>query len=346
MICPKCGDKYEDDMPRCLWCDVPNPNYGRVVEAECKVGSVQKRNQGEINGFDYLEHSDEVDFAQRTSGFVVFKIAKFEFVKTVVGMLFCLGTFLFSVAAMFFVEELKSLWPLWLLVSVSFAVCIFILSRTVLAVKWCRDKFILKTLYGETELSFDKSVFAEFGHEDDKGFSVCLKKGKWSFVLREKAFPEVTKMLCRIYDELNPKDLVLGENGSVYAEFKPLKRPVAMGWYIAAFLFNILIGLGDILVSDSGKAAFAFLFAAIVLIYAFYHLSDVFEIRWYKDKFVLCTRFGEKAFSFDKSELQKTKRDEKGALMFFFKKDRGSFVVDERVFPEVAAMMKTHYGVE
>ena len=346
MICPKCGDKYEDDMPRCLWCDAPNPNYGRVVEAECKVGSVQKRNQGEINGFDYLEHSDEVDFAQRTSGFVVFKIAKFEFVKTVVGMLFCLGPFLFSVAAMFFVEELKSLWPLWLLVSVSFAVCIFILSRTVLAVKWCKDKFVLKTLYGETELSFDKSVFAEFGHEDDKGFSVCLKKGKWSFVLREKAFPEVTKMLCRIYDELNPKDLVLGENGSVYAEFKPLNRPVAMRWYVAAFLINILLGLGDILVSDSGKAAFAFLFAAIVLIYAFYHLSDVFEIRWYKDKFVLCTRFGEKAFSFDKSELQKTKRDEKGALMFFFKKDRGSFVVDERVFPEVAAMMKTHYGVE
>ena len=26
MICPKCGEKYEDDMPRCLWCDAPNPN--------------------------------------------------------------------------------------------------------------------------------------------------------------------------------------------------------------------------------------------------------------------------------------------------------------------------------
>lgn len=28
MICPKCGEKYEDDMPKCLWCDAPNPNYG------------------------------------------------------------------------------------------------------------------------------------------------------------------------------------------------------------------------------------------------------------------------------------------------------------------------------
>lgn len=36
MICPKCGEEYEDDMQCCLWCDAPNPNYGRVEEAECK----------------------------------------------------------------------------------------------------------------------------------------------------------------------------------------------------------------------------------------------------------------------------------------------------------------------
>ena len=346
MICPKCGEEYEDDMQCCLWCDAPNPNYGRVEKAECKVGSVQKRNQGEINGFDYLEHSDEVDFAQRTSGYVVFKIAKFEFVKTIVGMLFCLGPFLFSVAAMFFVEELKSLWPLWLLVSVCFAICIFVLSRTVLAVKWYKDKFVLKTLYGETELSFDKSVFAEFGYEDDKGFSVCLKKEKWSFVLREKAFPEVTKMLCRIYDELNPKDIVQGGNGSVYAVFKPLKRPVGMVWYVVAFLFNVLIAIGNVLVSDTGKAAFAGVFAAVIVGYAFYHLRDVFEIRWYKDRFVLFTRFGEKSFSFDRSELHKTKRDERGAHLFIFKNGWKSFIVDERIFPEVAGMMKNLYGIE
>lgn len=28
MICPKCGRKYDDDMPKCLWCDAPNSNYG------------------------------------------------------------------------------------------------------------------------------------------------------------------------------------------------------------------------------------------------------------------------------------------------------------------------------
>ena len=27
IVCKKCGEKYEDDMPRCLWCDAPNPEH-------------------------------------------------------------------------------------------------------------------------------------------------------------------------------------------------------------------------------------------------------------------------------------------------------------------------------
>ena len=27
MICEKCGRRYEDDMPKCLWCDAPNQKY-------------------------------------------------------------------------------------------------------------------------------------------------------------------------------------------------------------------------------------------------------------------------------------------------------------------------------
>ena len=27
MICKKCGRKFDDDMPKCLWCDEPNPNF-------------------------------------------------------------------------------------------------------------------------------------------------------------------------------------------------------------------------------------------------------------------------------------------------------------------------------
>jgi hypothetical protein len=27
IVCKKCGEKYEDDMPCCLWCDAPNPEH-------------------------------------------------------------------------------------------------------------------------------------------------------------------------------------------------------------------------------------------------------------------------------------------------------------------------------
>ena len=333
-------------MPRCLWCGAPNPNYGRIEEVEHKVGSVQKQNQDDINGFDFLEKSDEVDFAQRTRGFVEFKISKTELAKNVFGAFLYFGLFLFFVVAMLFIEEMKPLWPVWLSGSIVFAVCSFFVSKTIFAVKWYKDKFVLKSLYGETEFLYDKSVFADFENADGEGLNASLKNGRRTFVLREKAFPEVARMLCKIYDELNPKDLVRGENGSVYAEFKPLKRPVGMVWYVLAFLFNVLIAVGNVLVSDMGEAAFAGVFAAVIFGYAFYHLRDVFEIRWYKDRFVLFTRFGEMTFSFDRSELHKAKRDERGARLFIFKKGWSFFVVDERIFPEVAEMMKNLYGVE
>ncbi len=32
MICPKCGEKYEDDMPYCLWCDAPNLDHAAAME--------------------------------------------------------------------------------------------------------------------------------------------------------------------------------------------------------------------------------------------------------------------------------------------------------------------------
>ena len=41
MICPKCGEMYEDDMPRCLWCDAPNPDHAAAME---RLETEKKRN--------------------------------------------------------------------------------------------------------------------------------------------------------------------------------------------------------------------------------------------------------------------------------------------------------------
>ena len=47
MICPKCNRKYEDDMPRCLWCDALNINYEmnvnkRQINEELKTNALKK----------------------------------------------------------------------------------------------------------------------------------------------------------------------------------------------------------------------------------------------------------------------------------------------------------------
>ena len=52
MICPKCGEKYEDDMPRCLWCDAPNLDHAAAMErlkAEEKAEQVSLQELREKN---------------------------------------------------------------------------------------------------------------------------------------------------------------------------------------------------------------------------------------------------------------------------------------------------------
>ena len=58
MICPKCGEKYEDDMPCCLWCDAPNPDHAAAMErlkAEEKAEQVSLQELREKNKEKFRE---------------------------------------------------------------------------------------------------------------------------------------------------------------------------------------------------------------------------------------------------------------------------------------------------
>ena len=90
---------------------------------------------------------------------------------------------------------------------------------------------------------------------------------------------------------------------------------------------------------------FCYLCLAIFFLVDAYRCSKaILEIRWYKDKFVLCTRYGEKTFLFDKLGLCKMKCNDNGFRMFIFKKNGISLVVDEHDFPQVVEMMNVLYG--
>lgn len=346
MICPKCGDKYEDDMPCCLWCDAPNPNYGQEVKSQEQKAVSVLEHQENIDGFAFIENPDDLDLRGESEGCVEFKITNSERIKAVLWMLFCLVYFVIGLVGFFTLDEP---WRYFFLM-VIFPFCIlgYHYSKTVFAVEWYKDKYVLKTLHSKKEFPFDESARPDFEFSEQHGFVVHLKKGWQTFSFREKGFPEVTRMLCRIYDELRPTDIVQSDDGSMCAVFKPLQRPAGMaGYFVSFFVFvfyGILqVGLLDESSSDVGYGVFSFLFAFLSLFIAFYRAMDVFEIRWYKDKFVLCTRFGEKEFSFAKSELYKTKCNENGTRMFVFKKGIMPSIVDERSFPKAVEMMKNLY---
>lgn len=42
MICKKCGREYEDDMPKCLWCDTPNEGPDQAPETKGPASNEQQ----------------------------------------------------------------------------------------------------------------------------------------------------------------------------------------------------------------------------------------------------------------------------------------------------------------
>ena len=357
MICPKCGDKYEDDMPRCLWCDALNPNFGQVdVQTECseqftpelqecQLETVLKQSQDDINGFTFLDKNDELDLAKNPDGCIEYKIARPSLVECILVMFFSIVALLFIIVEVLFVVGIESLWPIWLLSSFVLTCAIYICSKTVFAVEWFKGKFILKTFFGPKEFLFNKSFTCCCDESGRGGFSVFLKKGKQTFVLRENAFPDVVKMLCQING--CSTDKTIKAKGAEYITYKPLGRRCSMLTVLWQGIIGLLLTVVCLFNGINGNVDsdwFCCLCLAILFwVEAYRNSKQIFEIRWFKDKFIFCTRYGEKTFSFDKSELQKMKRNDKGFRRFVFEKNGISFVVDEHDFPQVVEMMGKLY---
>jgi len=117
--------------------------------------------------------------------------------------------------------------------------------------------------------------------------------------------------------------------------------------YIGALFMAILGAI--IFFAAEGKFSLVglfFFFGAIsIIVDVFYSGNCVCEIKWYKDKFVICTRSDEFTFTFDKDELYKIENDAFGGKIFVFCKDKQCFYVNERIFPEVVEAMKKVYGI-
>ena len=117
--------------------------------------------------------------------------------------------------------------------------------------------------------------------------------------------------------------------------------------YIGALFMAILGAI--IFFAAEGKFSLVglvfFIGAISIIVDVSYSGNSVCKIKWYKDKFVICTRSDEFTFTFERDELYKIENDALGGKIFVFRKNKQCFYVNERVFPEVVDAMKKAYGI-
>lgn len=116
-------------------------------------------------------------------------------------------------------------------------------------------------------------------------------------------------------------------------------------------LFGICLGLYLFRVDDMFFLVVSLLFliwSLYVIIYMHYSLKFVRKVICYKDRFVLCSCFDERAFSFDKANRPEKKFSVLGGgntMVFRNSQYRETFIVCEFDFPEVVDAMKKVYGI-
>lgn len=157
------------------------------------------------------------------------------------------------------------------------------------------------------------------------------------------------KMLCKIYSESKKKVKKQDVCGTDFVVYESLlhhrsNKLEIVGYCILGFFMLVFCFLAEKMVTSW----FVCLLIAIVCFFeALRSLRTVFKIKWYEDKFILCTYFGEKVFLLDRIELCKIKHDGRGNRVLVLKRGDGmSFVIDERDFPEVIEKIRNSCFVE
>lgn len=185
MICPKCGEPYEDDMPRCLWCGAPKP-VAKQNSADSALPQV--KTEPMENKEEYVSY-----VSPRNVGFSIFVFL--SYVAAV--LLAILGMFIF-----FAVDGKASLLGiLFLFVPFSVYYDLSDSKNCVCEIKWYKDKFVICTRSDEFTFTFDKDELYKIENDAFGGKIFVFRKDKQCFYVNERIFPEVVDAMQKIYCE-------------------------------------------------------------------------------------------------------------------------------------------------
>lgn len=275
--------------------------------------------------------------------FKVYKLKKTAHILNV-AELFLLSCIVLFYFFLIFFDETHDNWPAWLLAIVLFSFFDYRISKKVIKIKLSRNSLILCTRYGEKFFTFFELQYGWRVVENARNLCFVLRKNKQSFVVEERDFPEVSKIMYKIYRNSVYQTPKRNENNSDIVVYKPLNKSdglleviiwsiLVITWFSVLFFFEARFEIKVCI----------FLVGFFFLFLCYCNSKSILEIKWYKDKFILCTHYGEKIFFFDNAKPYKIEKYRNGIVCFVFKNEIQSFKVDERDFPEVVGKMKSIY---
>ena len=278
---------------------------------------------------------------------VEYKLDKLDRVFNVLGLCVYLGFDAFFVVGLIFMKASNDLKLLFFgVISIAlFSYGIFFFSKKVLGIKWYDDKFVLCTRYGEKNFSFDISELHRMNYDKSGKIRMYFKKKGLVFQIGEDEYPDFVKALHTHYAEYTLMPRKLDEYGEAYVTYRPLVYHGSMAVHIIIWIFTLFLWAAVIFFCIPNEIILRAVIIFFVLYGMYASFKTVFEIKMYKDKFVLCTYCGEKVFFVDRTELDKI-RIVQGYTVLVFKNNIMSFNVDERDFPKVVDLLKSIYAVE
>ena len=219
-------------MPRCLWCDALNPNYGKAPSLQKKKKNVKKR-----------EIFDDESFEDGT----IFKLETDKFVVNVMAILYMVSLMILGVVAWCMIEEKGVLWIPFVLMELLYTFFVYLISKKVLKVKWFKDKFVLVTRYGEKEFLLGKQVIYKSEITNFGDHYLIFKKGWQTFRLDESDYPKVVKKIIKNQSELTEKNIKCDEKGDEQVVYYPMTtsggKPLIFVEFFCALILLILIFL-------------------------------------------------------------------------------------------------------
>lgn len=189
IICPKCHERYESDMPRCLWCDAPNP----VLNKNISPLPLQKH---EVNKFSSLESRHSANNSLENK--VHRNKRKLFFFSPLIFILIVLGLFLFfyTTATPFDVSVV-------LFLICSFLAFMFLLSpffSEPLKIEENEDSLICHLFYGKKVVSLTGNCDYDIQFFSDGGWVISFRTGLLSVRFSNDAFADLSKIVDKLKD--------------------------------------------------------------------------------------------------------------------------------------------------